>query len=151
MYLHENKVPQLKPEFSEFRIFWHPEFFLYDIIALSQRYVTDKRNGAVELFCYSWYCSSNLKSDQSGPWSIQLISRAVLIWQAYYGSQACRANTHPDLGCVGQEPLRSVDLLGIDLLGYCVCRSFNNLQWQNWLAGPGPAVLRKFCVAWVGG
>ena len=31
----------------------------------------------------------------------------ILIWQACYRSQACQANTHLDLGCIGQEPYLS--------------------------------------------
>ena len=55
----------------------------------------------------SWHCSSNSKPDQKGTRSIQLIPGAVLISQACYRSQACQTNTHLDLGCIEQEPLRS--------------------------------------------
>ena len=55
----------------------------------------------------SWHYSSNSKPDQSGPYSIPLIPRTVLIWQACYRSQACQANAHRDLGCKGKEPFRS--------------------------------------------
>ena len=47
------------------------------------------------------------RTDQCGPCSIQLIPRAVIIWQATYSSQACHSNTHLDLGCIGQEAFRS--------------------------------------------
>ena len=93
----------------------------------------------------SWQCSSNSKPHQSGPCSIQLFPRAVLIWQACYRSQASRANTHRDLGCIGQEPLLAGAAKPVQgqlasrrdkndeiLLGHCVCRSFKNLHRQTW-------------------
>ena len=86
----------------------------------------------------SWHCSSNSKPDESGPCSIQLIPRAVLIWQACFRSQACQANAHLDLGCIGQEPLRSGSGKPLQrklasrqekiLLCHYVCRSYNNLH-----------------------
>ena len=101
----------------------------------------------------SWHCSSNFKPDQRGTCSIQLIPLAALIWQACYRSQACQANTHLDLGCMGEEPFRPGAAKALRghlasrrdkiLLGHCVCRSFNNLHRQNWLGTD-----RKFCVAW---
>ena len=89
--------------------------------------------------------------------SIQLIPRVILILQACYSLQACQANTHLDLGCFGQEPLRSGTAKPLQgqlaspdksLLSHCVCRSFEDLHRQNWLARPGPRFFRKFCTAW---
>ena len=51
----------------------------------------------------SGHCSSNSKPDQSGPCSIQLIPRAVLIWQACYRPQACQTDTHLALGCIDRS------------------------------------------------
>ena len=106
----------------------------------------------------SSYSSSNFKPGQSGPCLVQLIPRAVFNWQACYRSHACQANAHLDLDCIGQESLWSGAAKPLQgqlasrrdtiLLGHCVCRSFNNVHWQNWLTGPGPAFFRKFCVAW---
>ena len=98
----------------------------------------------------SWHCSSNSKPEQSGPCSIQLIPRALPHWQACYRSQACQANTHPDLGCIGHEPLRYGAAKPLQgqlasrrdkiLLGHCVCRSFKNLHRQKLACRDSPDI-----------
>ena len=90
----------------------------------------------------------------SGDIKISFLTRMdlrTISLQRQYRSQACQANTNLDLGCIGQEPFRSgaakplqgqlASLRDKILLGHCVCRSFNNLHLQNWLAGPGAEVL----------
>ena len=108
----------------------------------------------------SGHRSSNSKPDHRGGLArYNLFQGTYLSGEpAIYRSQARQANTHLDLGCIGQEPFRSgaaKPLQGLlpsrrdkILLGHSVCRSSNNLHRQNWLAGPGPTFFRKFCPAW---